>query len=352
MPRSPRAVLSTTTTTTTKHVLLFGKKDKRKGGGGGGGGGRGQQVPQEKQSVKDARFDAVTRQFMFTLMGLTKVLPDKSKTILKNINLSFYPDAKIGVVGLNGSGKSTLLKIMAGVETEFDGVARPLPGASIGYLAQEPVLPFETVQECIDEAVQSSQAILDEYNTLSMKLADPDLTPEEMNKILSKTEELTNVIEAKNLWELDRVVGRAMDSLRVPPGNARTAVLSGGEKRRVALCRLLLGNHDMLLLDEPTSTWAFSRSFLRYLPFLNSFPNTHRLARSFSFARPLGCKALSRMCSMRAAQCYDLFFLTSSRLFCRSKVLRGWKNSWSSTKEQWLPLVMIVTIWRMLLSGF
>jgi ATPase subunit of ABC transporter with duplicated ATPase domains len=230
-------------------VVLFGKKSKRKGGGGGGG----QQPQQEKQSVKDARFDAATRQFMFTMVGLTKVLPDKSKTILKNIHLSFYPGAKIGVVGLNGSGKSTLLKIMAGVETEFDGTARPLPGASIGYLEQEPQLKFDTVQECIDEAVQSSQAILDEYSNLSMKLADPDLSDDEMNSIMSKTEQLTNQIEAGNLWELDRMVSRAMDALRVPAGDANTAILSGGEKRRVALCRLLLANHDMLLLDEPTN---------------------------------------------------------------------------------------------------
>jgi len=230
-------------------VVLFGKKSKRKDGGGGGG----QQPQQEKQSVKDARFDAATRQFMFTMVGLTKVLPDKSKTILKNIHLSFYPGAKIGVVGLNGSGKSTLLKIMAGVETEFDGTARPLPGASIGYLEQEPQLKFDTVQECIDEAVQSSQAILDEYSNLSMKLADPDLSDDEMNSIMSKTEQLTNQIEAGNLWELDRMVSRAMDALRVPAGDANTAILSGGEKRRVALCRLLLANHDMLLLDEPTN---------------------------------------------------------------------------------------------------
>ena len=173
----------------------------------------------------------MTRQFMFTLVGLTKVLPDKSKTILKNINLSFYPGAKIGVVGLNGSGKSTLLKIMAGVDTEYDGTARPLPGISIGYLPQEPVLPFETVQECIDDAVRSSQAILDQFNQLSMKMADPDITDEQMNKIMAQTESLTNQIESKNLWELDRIVSRAMDSLRVPPGDAKTAVLSGGEKR-------------------------------------------------------------------------------------------------------------------------
>mmetsp|Transcript_12923 Transcript_12923/g.24275 ORF Transcript_12923/g.24275 Transcript_12923/m.24275 type:complete len:674 (-) Transcript_12923:34-2055(-) len=232
---------------------LMAKKKKSGGNfGGGGGGGRGQPV-QEKQSVKDARFDAATRQFMFTMVGLSKTLPDKSKTILKNINLSFYPGAKIGVVGLNGSGKSTLLKIMAGVEKEFDGIARPLPGASIGYLSQEPELEFETVQECIDDAVKSSKAIIDQYNHMSMKLADPDITDDEMAKTMQDLERLNDQIEAGNLWELERVVERAMDSLRLPPGDAKTAVLSGGEKRRVSLCRLLLASHDMLLLDEPTN---------------------------------------------------------------------------------------------------
>ena len=185
--------------------------------------------------------------------GLTKILPDKSKTILDNIHLGFYPGAKIGVVGLNGSGKSTLLKIMAGVDTEFDGVARRMKGISVGYLPQEPKLEHATVQECVDEAVASSQVILDEYNSVSMKLADPDLSEDEMNAIIAKTEELTNRIEAANLWELERTVSRAMESLRVPAGEAATATLSGGEKRRVALCRLLLSNHDLLLLDEPTN---------------------------------------------------------------------------------------------------
>lgn len=150
-------------------------------------------------------------------------------------------------------GKSTLLKIMAGVDTEFEGTARPLPGASIGYLSQEPELPFATVQECVDDAVQSSRDVIDEYNRLSMSLGDPGLTEAAMQKIMVQTEALTNQIEANNLWELDRMVSRAMDALRVPPGNALTAVLSGGEKRRVALCRLLLKNHDMLLLDEPSN---------------------------------------------------------------------------------------------------
>mmetsp|Transcript_32822 Transcript_32822/g.79437 ORF Transcript_32822/g.79437 Transcript_32822/m.79437 type:complete len:665 (-) Transcript_32822:48-2042(-) len=261
-------------------TTLFGKK--RKGGTPGpnknyssnkkskGGGG---QPQQEKASVKEARFDAATRQFMFTLVGLTKTLPDKSKDILKNINLSFYPGAKIGVVGLNGSGKSTLLKIMAGIEKEFDGTARPLPGASIGYLSQEPVLEYETVQECIDSAVASSKAILDKYNELSMSMADPDITDEAMTSAMNQLETIGDKIEAENLWELDRTVERAMDSLRVPPGDAKTAVLSGGEKRRVSLCQLLLGSHDMLLLDEPTNHLdAESISWLEQ--FLDQFKGT------------------------------------------------------------------------------
>lgn len=227
---------------------LFGKKAKRKGKTAGK-----QQSPQEKKSVQDARFDAATRQFMFTLTGLSKVLPDKSKKILDNIHLSFYPGAKIGVVGLNGSGKSTLLKIMAGLDKEYDGVARPLPGISIGYLSQEPELPYDTVQECVDDAVKTSKAILDEFNEVSVKLADPNLTEKQTEQIMQKTEQLTNQIDAANLWEIDRVVNRAMESLRVPPGDALTKTLSGGEKRRVALCRLLLSNHDLLLLDEPTN---------------------------------------------------------------------------------------------------
>ncbi|GKY99700.1 hypothetical protein MPSEU_000924000 [Mayamaea pseudoterrestris] len=256
-------------------TILFGKKAARKGSGGGKSSySSSKQVPQEKQSVKDQRFDAATRQFMFTMLGLTKILPDKSKTLLKDINLSFYPGAKIGVVGLNGSGKSTLLKIMAGIDTEFDGTARPLPGASIGYLAQEPVLEFETVQECVDQAVQSQQAILDEFNSLSMKLADPNLTTDETNKIMSQTDLLTNQIEAGNLWDLDRVVERAMDALRVPAGSAKVANLSGGERRRVALCRLLLQNHDMLLLDEPTNHLDFTESIAWLQIFLQNFKGT------------------------------------------------------------------------------
>lgn len=275
------------------------------------------QQKQEKASVKEARFDAATRQFMFTLVGLTKTLPDKSKDILKNINLSFYPGAKIGVVGLNGSGKSTLLKIMAGVEKEFDGIARPLPGASIGYLPQEPILEYETVQECIDAAVASSKAILDEYNELSMSMANPDITDEEMTSVMNKLETIGNKIEAENLWELDRTVERAMDSLRVPPGDAKTDVLSGGEKRRVSLCQLLLGSHDMLLLDEPTNHLVRLNCFLLVLLLGSKYLNTH----------------------------ITLQHRTRSQL-------HGSNSFWTSSKGQLSQLPTTATFWKMCLNGF
>eukprot|EP00978_Attheya_sp_CCMP212_P012728 scaffold31860_cov49-Attheya_sp.AAC.1 len=261
-PKSGRAVAfvsshagtpSYTYTYTTSATSLWGKKKKGKSPGANPNYGKSSkgQPAQEKASVKEARFDAATRQFMFTMVGLTKTLPDKSKTILKNIHLSFYPGAKIGVVGLNGSGKSSMIKIMAGIDKEFDGTARPMPGASVGYLAQEPELNHETVQECIDEAVASSREILNSYNELSMKLADPDLA--DMDAVMAQMAKVGDQIEASNLWDLDRTVERAMDALRLPPGDAKTDVLSGGEKRRVGLCRLLLSSHDMLLLDEPTN---------------------------------------------------------------------------------------------------
>jgi energy-dependent translational throttle protein EttA len=251
-PAALRFFGAATRATTTSQ--LHGKKSQRKGAGNARSSSQRQSQPQqEKQSVKDARFDAATRQFLFTLVGLTKILPDKSKTLLNNINLSFYPGAKIGVVGLNGSGKSTLLKVMAGIDTEYDGLARPLPGISVGYPAPEPSLPDQTVQENVDRAVAAARAILDEYTSVSRRMADPDLTQEQMDALLDRTTALTNQIEAGNLWELDRMVDRAMDALRVPPGDALVQNLSGGEKRRVALCQLLLSNHDLLLLDEPTN---------------------------------------------------------------------------------------------------
>jgi len=205
-----------------------------------------------KQASQKRSFDESTRQFMFTMLHLTKTLPDGSRTLLKDINLCFFPGAKIGIVGLNGSGKSTLLKIMAGVETEFDGEARPMDGASIGYLPQEPELEGETVLDCMKAAMASGQALIDRFNELSMKLCE-ELSDEEMQSVMDETARVQDMIEANNLWEMDRVMERAMIALRCPPNEAKTAVLSGGEKRRVALAALLIQGHDMLLLDEPTN---------------------------------------------------------------------------------------------------
>ena len=185
------------------------------------------------------------------MKGLTKTLPDGSRTILKNINLCFYPGAKIGVVGLNGSGKSSLLRVMAGVDKQFDGVAVPMPGASVGYLAQEPQLEGETVIDNINLGVKKLQDILDRFSELSAKCAEP-LDADEMERTMNELSELQDKIDAGNLWEIDRLKERAMLSLRCPPGDAQVKVLSGGEKRRVALAKLLLENHDLLLLDEPT----------------------------------------------------------------------------------------------------
>src|ERR1700759_725038 len=184
------------------------------------------------------------RQFVYHMQGLTKTYPGNRK-VLENINLSFYPDAKIGVLGVNGSGKSTLLRIMAGIDTDYVGEGWVAEGARVGYLPQEPQLdPEKSVRENVMEGVASSKAILDRYNELAMNYSDE--TADEMTK-------LQDEIEAKGLWDLDSKVDQAMDALRCPPDNAEVAKLSGGERRRVALCRLLLEQPDLLLLDEPTN---------------------------------------------------------------------------------------------------
>lgn len=192
-------------------------------------------------------------QFIYTMNRVSKVVPPK-RVILRDISLSFFPGAKIGVLGLNGSGKSTLLRIMAGVDKEFDGEARPQPGIKIGLLAQEPGLdPTKDVRGNVIEGVGDVQALIDRFNEVSDKFADPDLDPDEMNKLLEEQAKLQDAIDAKGGWELERKLEVAADALRLPPWDADVTKISGGERRRVALCRLLLSQPDMLLLDEPTN---------------------------------------------------------------------------------------------------
>jgi sulfate-transporting ATPase len=174
------------------------------------------------------------------------------KKILDNINLSFYPGAKIGVLGNNGAGKSTLMRIMAGRDEKFDGDAEPARWAKIGYLEQEPKLSEDkTVMENIEEAVRETRELLAKYTELTSKIGKG--TPEEEEKLANEVERVQNAIDAANGWELERTLERAMDALRCPDGDAKVDVLSGGERRRVALCKLLLEKPDMLLLDEPTN---------------------------------------------------------------------------------------------------
>ncbi len=191
-------------------------------------------------------------QIIYTMKGLSKTYPP-SKTVLKNIYLSFFEGAKIGILGLNGSGKSSLLRIMAGVDTDFQGEAFIRDGAKVGYLPQEPQLdPSKTVKENVMEAVQDTVNLLKDFEKISERFAE-DLSPEEMEKLLAKQAELQEKIEAVDAWNLDNMLDIAMDALRCPPGDSSVEHLSGGEKRRVALCRLLLSKPDMLLLDEPTN---------------------------------------------------------------------------------------------------
>ena len=191
-------------------------------------------------------------QYIFTMNRVSKIV-ENQRFILKDISLSFFPGAKIGVLGLNGSGKSTLLRIMAGVDQQFEGEARPQPGIKIGYLEQEPQLdPEKTVRAVVEEGVSEIKAKLDEFDTISMRFAEP-MTDDEMTALLTKQGELQNDIETHGGWDLDRRLDIAADALRLPEWEAKIGQLSGGERRRVALCRLLLSSPDMLLLDEPTN---------------------------------------------------------------------------------------------------
>jgi ATP-binding cassette ChvD family protein len=186
----------------------------------------------------------MARQFVYFMQGLTKAYPGNRK-VLEDVHLQFYPDAKIGVLGVNGAGKSTLLRIMAGIDREYNGEARAADGATVGYLAQEPQLdPAKSVRENVMVGVAPQKAIVDRYNELATNYSDE--TADEMTK-------LQDEIEAKGLWDLDSKVDLAMDALRCPADDAEVAKLSGGERRRVALCRLLLEQPDLLLLDEPTN---------------------------------------------------------------------------------------------------
>jgi sulfate-transporting ATPase len=191
-------------------------------------------------------------QYIYTMHRLGKTVAG-NREILKNISLSFFPGAKIGVLGLNGSGKSSLLKIMAGLDKDFVGEAHPQAGIKIGYLPQEPQMdPQQTVREAVEEGVAEIKSLLTQFDDISMKFGE-EMSDEAMNTLLEQQAELQNKIDAANAWDLDRTLERAADALRLPPWDAKVEHLSGGEKRRVALCRLLLSSPDMLLLDEPTN---------------------------------------------------------------------------------------------------
>ncbi len=211
-------------------------------------------------------------QYVYTMSGVGKVVPP-NRTILKDISLSFFPGAKIGVLGLNGSGKSTLLKIMAGIDRDFLGEARPQPDIRIGYLPQEPELdPDKDVRGNIEDGIRDIVETLEEFNRISDRFAEP-MSDEEMNQLLEQQGELQLRIDACNGWDIERKLEMAADALRLPPFDAGVAHLSGGEKRRVALCRLLISNPDMLLLDEPTNHLdAESVAWLER--YLKEFPGT------------------------------------------------------------------------------
>lgn len=214
----------------------------------------------------------MSQQYVFTMHGVGKVVPPQ-KQILRDIYLSFYPGAKIGVLGLNGAGKSTLLRIMAGVDKDIIGEAKPLTGTKIGYLQQEPKLDVnKTVRENVEEGVHEVKQLLDRFNEISMKFAE-EMSDDEMNRLLEEQGELQSKIDATNAWELDRQLEVAADALRLPPWDTQVSTLSGGEKRRVALCKLLLEKPDMLLLDEPTNHLdAESVAWLER--FLHEYPGT------------------------------------------------------------------------------
>ncbi len=211
-------------------------------------------------------------EFVFTMQEVTRVHPPDKK-VLDNVTLAFLPGAKIGVIGANGSGKSSLMRIMAGQDDGFTGEARPHPSIKVGYFAQEPDLgDAKSVRDAVELAVADTRKLLTDFEEISMKFTEP-MSDDEMNALLEKQGKLQDRIDAVDAWNLDQKVERAMDALRLPPGEAEVDVLSGGEKRRVALCRILLENPDMLLLDEPTNHLdAESVAWLER--FLKEYPGT------------------------------------------------------------------------------
>ncbi len=211
-------------------------------------------------------------EFVFTMQEVTRVHPTDKK-VLDNVTLAFLPGAKIGVIGANGSGKSSLMRIMAGEDDGFTGEAKPHPSIKVGYFAQEPDMGgVKTVREAVELAVADTRDLLTKFEEISAKFAEP-MSDDEMNALLEKQGKLQDRIDAIDAWSLDQKVDRAMDALRLPPGDSEIEVLSGGEKRRVALCRIILENPDMLLLDEPTNHLdAESVAWLER--FLKEYPGT------------------------------------------------------------------------------